>query len=112
MSTPPRVLDLPAAEPVSHDPDVFDREAEVDGTRWALVEYSPGSGRADWCDTPHSGYVVSGSIEYGFEDGSEPLVVGPGQAFVLPPAPRHRGRNDGDEPVRLFIIDALPATAT
>jgi mannose-6-phosphate isomerase-like protein (cupin superfamily) len=39
-------------------------------------------------------------------------VVGAGQAFVLPPAPRHRGRNDGDEPVRLFIIDALPATAT
>jgi quercetin dioxygenase-like cupin family protein len=52
---------------------------------------------------------VSGTIEYSFEDGRDPLVVGPGQAFVLPPDPRHRGRNDGGEPVRLFIIDALPA---
>jgi quercetin dioxygenase-like cupin family protein len=112
MSTPPRALDLSAAAPVSHDPDVFDREADVGGTRWALVEYSPGSGRADWCDTPHSGYVVSGTIEYSFDDGREPLVVGPGQAFVLPPAPRHRGRNDGGEAVRLFIIDALPAGTT
>jgi quercetin dioxygenase-like cupin family protein len=109
MTIPPRVLDLDATEPVSHDPGVFDREAETDGTRWALVEYSPGSGRVDWCDTPHSGYVVSGTIEYSFEDGRDPLVVGPGQAFVLPPDPRHRGRNHGGEPVRLFIIDALPA---
>jgi hypothetical protein len=26
----------------------------------------------------------------------------------LPPAPRHRGRNEGAEPARLFLIDALP----
>jgi quercetin dioxygenase-like cupin family protein len=110
--TTPRMLDLATAEAVSHDPGVFDREGEADGARWALVEYSPGAGRRDWCDTPHSGYVVSGAIEYSFDDGSDPLVVGPGQAFVLPPAPRHRGRNDGAEPARLFIIDALPATAT
>ena len=110
MTTPPRILELGSAEPVSHDADVLDREADVDGTRWALVEYSPGSGRADWCDTPHSGYVLSGTIEYSFEDGRDPLRAGPGQAFVLPPAPRHRGRNDGEEPVRLFIIDAIPAT--
>jgi len=110
VTTPPRILELGSAEPVSHDADVLDREADVDGTRWALVEYSPGSGRADWCDTPHSGYVLSGTIEYSFEDGRDPLRAGPGQAFVLPPAPRHRGRNDGEEPVRLFIIDAIPAT--
>jgi quercetin dioxygenase-like cupin family protein len=104
----PRAIDLLGAEPVSHDPDVFDREAEVDGTRWALVEYSPGSGRQEWCDTPHSGYVVSGTITYSFEDGREPLAVGPGEAFVLPEAPRHRGDNKGAEPARLFLIDGLP----
>jgi mannose-6-phosphate isomerase-like protein (cupin superfamily) len=104
----PRVVKLASAEPVSHDPGVHDREAEVAGTRWALVEYSPGSGREEWCETPHSGYVVSGSISYSFEDGREPLVVGPGEAFALPEAPRHRGRNDGAEPARLFLIDALP----
>jgi quercetin dioxygenase-like cupin family protein len=107
--TEPRMIDLSAAEAVSHDAGVLDREAEVAGTRWAFVEYSPGSGRRDWCDTPHAGYVVSGTISYSFEDGREPLVAGPGEAFALPEAPRHRGSNTGAEPAGLFIIDALPA---
>jgi mannose-6-phosphate isomerase-like protein (cupin superfamily) len=106
--TEPRTIDLSAAAAVSHDPGVVDREADVGGTRWAVVEYSPGSGRLDWCETPHAGYVVSGTIVYSFEDGGDPLVVGPGEAFALPVAPRHRGRNEGAEPARLFIIDALP----
>lgn len=106
--TDPRVVDLSAAEAVSHDPGVRDREAEVAGTRWALVEYSPGAGREDWCDTPHAGYVVSGTIGYSFEDGRDPLVIGPGEAFALPAAPRHRGVNQSAELARLFIIDALP----
>jgi quercetin dioxygenase-like cupin family protein len=104
----PRMIDLSAAEPVSHDPGVFDREAAVAGTRWALVEYSPGSGRRDWCDTPHTGYVVSGAITYRFEDGREALADGPGEAFALPASPRHRGTNEGEAPARLFLIDALP----
>ena len=58
--TEPRAIDFSAVPPVSHDPGVGDRDAHVDGTRWALVEYSPGSGRAEWCDTPHAGFVVSG----------------------------------------------------
>jgi len=104
----PRNIDLSALAGVSHDPGVFDREADVAGIRWALVEYSPGSGRRDWCDTPHAGYVVSGTITYSFDDDRDPLVAGPGEAFALPQAPRHRGTNEGAEPARLFIIDALP----
>ncbi len=69
-----------------------------------------GSGRWGWCDTPHSGFVVSGTIAYNFEDGRDPLVIGPGKAFALPAAPRHRGINDGSDPARLFIIDALLGT--
>jgi hypothetical protein len=38
-------------------------------------------------------------------------VIGPGQAFELPEAPRHRGRNHGAEPARLFLIDALPGAS-
>jgi quercetin dioxygenase-like cupin family protein len=106
--TEPRRIDFSAVEPVSHDADVRDRAADVDGTRWALVEYAPGSGRAEWCDTPHAGVVLSGVLTYGFEDGREPLRLGAGDGFVLPEAPRHRGRNDGAEPARLFLIDALP----
>lgn len=105
--TGPRAIDFSVADPVSHDLGVTDREVDVDGTRWALVEYSPGSGREGWCDVPHSGHVVSGSVTYSFEDGSDPLEIGAGESFVLPPAPRHRGRNDGDQPARLFLIDAV-----
>jgi hypothetical protein len=104
----PRAIDFSGEDPVSHDPGVADREAEIDGTRWAQVEYSPGSGREGWCDVPHAGYVVSGEITYDFEDGREPLSIAAGEGFALPTAPRHRGRNDGAEPARLFIIDALP----
>jgi quercetin dioxygenase-like cupin family protein len=105
--TDPAAFDLPGARAVTHDPGVTDREVEVGGTRWALVEYSPGSGREEWCDVPHSGCMLSGSLTYSFEDGREPLELSPGEAFVLPPSPRHRGRNEGSEPARLFLIDAL-----
>jgi uncharacterized cupin superfamily protein len=106
--TEPRAIDFSTAPSVSHDAGVRDSEADVGGTRWALVEYSPGSGRADWCDTPHVGFVVSGRITYGFEDGREPLLLAAGDGFALPQTPRHRGRNDGTGPAQLFIIDALP----
>ena len=106
--TDPRTVDFSGADPVSHDPGVFDREVEIDGTRWAQVEYSPGHGREEWCDVPHAGYVVSGEISYDFEDDRPPLIIAAGEGFVLPPAPRHRGRNEGAEPARLFLIDALP----
>jgi hypothetical protein len=53
------------------------------------------------------GYVISGALEYSFQDGRPPLEIAAGQAFALPASPGHAGRNDGGEPARLFIIDAL-----
>ena len=105
--TEPRRIDFSTTEPVSHDQDVNDAEVDVDGTRWALVTYAPGAGRAAWCDTPHSGYVLDGTLTYSFEDGRADMQLAAGEAFALPPQPRHRGRNEGTEPARLFIIDAL-----
>lgn len=104
----PRVVSFDGAA-AEHDPDVRDVEQVVDGVRWALVEYAPGAGRTEWCDSPHSGYVLSGELQYEFEDGSPEMRVAAGQAFRLPAAPAHRGHNHGSNPVRLFIIDALPA---
>src|SRR5690349_1109539 len=104
----PCKIEFATREPVSHDAGVTDQEAEIAGARWAFVEYSPGSGRLAWCDTPHVGYVVSGAITYNFEDDRDPLTIAAGEAFVLPTAPRHRGHNQGAEPTRMFIIDALP----
>jgi len=42
---------------------------DVDGVRWAVVEYMPGAGRPEWCTIGHRGYVVSGQIECEFESG-------------------------------------------
>jgi len=103
----PQVVSFDGAA-AEHDLGVRDIERVVDGVRWALVEYAPGAGRTEWCDSPHSGYVLSGELRYEFEDGSPEMPVAAGQAFRLPTAPAHRGRNHGTEPVRLFIIDALP----
>ena len=105
--TEPRRIDFSSIAPVSHDTGVQDSEADVGGTRWALVVYEPGAGREEWCETPHSGIVLSGTLTYSFEDAREPLALRAGDGFALPESPRHRGRNDGAEPTRLFIIDAL-----
>jgi quercetin dioxygenase-like cupin family protein len=77
---------------------------DVEGIRWAVVEYLPGAGRPDWCTTGHRGYVVAGEIEYEFESGGS-LTARTGQGFVLPGGDGHRGRNRGGEPARLLVID-------
>lgn len=94
-------------EPVEHDADVHDRECVFNDVRWALVEYAPGSERDGWCTQPHMGYVISGKLEYSFEDGRPVMELAGGDGFALPPSPGHRGRNPGSEAARIFIIDAL-----
>lgn len=93
-------------------PGILAREARMDGARWAMVEYGVGAGREDWCEEGHRGYVVSGEIEYQFDDGREPLRASKGEAFLLPPASlgegAHRGRNLASGPTLLFLIDDQP----
>ena len=86
-------------------PGVRAKPLEVDGERWALVEYESGAGRPEWCSTPHRGFVLEGALRYEFEDGREPLALVAGQGFVLPATPSHRGRNHGAETARLFVAD-------
>ena len=90
-------------------PGIRAREAEVEDKRWAIVEYGEGAHREDWCEEGHRGYVVSGEIEYEFDDSREPLRASQGEAFFLPPAVlgsgAHRGRNTAPSPTRLFLID-------
>jgi quercetin dioxygenase-like cupin family protein len=77
---------------------------DVDGARWAVVEYAPGSGRPEWCAVGHLGYVLSGEIEYEFQSGGS-IAARTGQGFVLPSGDGHRGHNHGEEPARLLVID-------
>lgn len=86
-------------------PGVRAKPVEVDGARWALVEYEAGAGRPEWCSTPHCGFVLEGALRYEFEDGREPLALVAGQGFLLPASPPHRGRNHGAETARLFVAD-------
>ena len=93
-------------------PGIRAREETVDGARWATVEYAEGIGREEWCEEGHRGFVLSGSIEYEFDDGSPPLRANEGEAFRLPHAPlgdgAHRGRNLARGATRLFLIDDAP----
>lgn len=90
-------------------PGIRAREARVNGVRWATVEYAEGAGREEWCEDGHEGFVLSGGIEYEFDDGRPPLRAAEGEAFLLPPAPlgegAHRGRNVAPGATRLFLID-------
>ncbi len=90
-------------------PGIRAREVDVQGARWATVEYEAGAVREEWCEEGHRGFVLTGEIEYEFDDGSEPLHASEGEAFFLPPAPlgggAHRGRNPSEGPTRLFLID-------
>jgi len=81
------------------------RELQVDGRRWALVEYAPGAHRDEWCKDGHVGVVLSGQIEYEFEDDGRSLSATCGDAFTLSTGRGHRGRNTGDTATTLFVID-------
>lgn len=90
-------------------PGIRAREARVSGARWATVEYEEGVYREEWCEEGHRGFVLSGAIEYEFDDARPPLRAVEGEAFLLPPAPlgsgAHRGRNLAAGATRLFLID-------
>ncbi len=86
-------------------PGIRAREIDVDGRRWAIVEYAPGARRDEYCLDGHAGFVLEGEIEYEFSDGDPPMVVSQGDAFTLATGRGHRGRNTRDSSSRLFLID-------
>lgn len=113
MSEPHTVLleDTPWSQDA---PGIRVRESELDGARWAVVEYEAGALREEWCEDGHRGYVISGRIEYEFDDDRQPLTASESEAFFLPKARygqgAHRGRNLSSTPTRLFLIDDSPST--
>jgi quercetin dioxygenase-like cupin family protein len=99
------ILDFGSIGWVDDQPDIHSRAESALGQRWAEVEYEAGAARGEWCTDGHRGYVLAGRIEYEFDDGTPPLRVEQGQGFYLAAGTGHRGRNDGDAPTRLFLID-------
>ena len=98
-------LDFDSISWADDQADIHSRAAEALGQRWAIVEYEAAAAREEWCTDGHRGYVLAGQIEYEFNDGSAPLAVEQGQGFFLAAGTGHRGRNPGDTPTRLFLID-------
>jgi len=98
-------LDFDSISWADDQADIHTRAAEALGQRWAIVEYEAAAAREEWCTDGHRGYVLAGQIEYEFNDGSAPLAVEQGQGFFLAAGTGHRGRNPGDTPTRLFLID-------
>ena len=98
-------LDFDSISWADDQADIHSRAAEALGQRWAIVEYEARAAREEWCTDGHRGYVLAGQIEYEFDDGSARLAVDQGQGFFLAAGTGHRGRNPGDTPTRLFLID-------
>jgi quercetin dioxygenase-like cupin family protein len=101
----PQAFKLDGLDWDNEAPGVRARHTEIDGVRWAIVEYAPGGGRPEWCEAAHVGYVLSGEIEYEFADRRAPLVARTGQGFTLPPGAAHRGHNRTDTPATLLVVD-------
>lgn len=100
-----RIVSLAAADWVDDVPGIRAREETVGGRRWAIVAYDEGARREEWCLDGHWGYVISGGVEYEFDDGGSPLEVRQGDAFSLKTGRGHRGRNLVAGETRLFLID-------
>jgi hypothetical protein len=86
-------------------PGIRAREAEVEGQRWAIVEYALKARREEWCLDGHAGFVLAGAVEYEFRDGAHPLMAREGEAFRLATGRAHRGVNRAPGATRLFLID-------
>lgn len=85
--------------------DIRSRATRLTDQRWAIVEYSGGAAREEWCTDGHRGYVLAGQIVYEFDDGTPPLTVDAGQGFHLAEGTGHRGHNPTAGVTRLFLID-------
>jgi len=65
----------------------------------------PPDQEADWCETGHSIFILSGRIGYRFDGHS--IEAGPGDMIHIPagPAHRHKPRVIGTETVRYVLTE-------
>ena len=65
----------------------------------------PGAAEADWCETGHSIFILSGRISYRFDDHR--IEAGPGDMIHIPAgtAHRHKPRVVGTEVVRYVLTE-------
>ena len=71
----------------------------------AMLEFAPGFEDPNWCERGHVIYVLDGAFELVLGDRTEQLQAGDG--CVVDRGTRHRARNPGSVPVRLFVVSVL-----
>ncbi len=82
----------------------LERKKIVGGRPIALLEFAPGFEDPNWCERGHVIYVLEGVLDLALDDRTEHLQAGDG--CVLEPETRHRAKNSGCVPVRLFVVSA------
>lgn len=66
-----------------------------------MLEFAPGFADPNDCEKGHVGLVLSGCLEIEFDGVIVSFEEGDG--FAVDPGTRHRARNSGRIPVRVFI---------
>jgi quercetin dioxygenase-like cupin family protein len=82
--------------------DPLERKRAVDGAPVVVIEFEPGFRDANVCARGHAGYVLEGELTFELE-AEEPVVARSGDAFVIESGTKHRARNAGPIPVRVFV---------
>ena len=74
----------------------------VEGQPVVLLEFAPGFEDPNWCERGHIIYVLDGVLDLVLDDRTERIAAGDG--CRLDPTTRHRAKNPGNVPVRLFVV--------
>ncbi|MGE5236068.1 MAG: cupin domain-containing protein [Acidobacteriota bacterium] len=95
-------LPFPELDWVEGEATALERKKTREGTPATLLEFAAGFADPTWCVRGHVGLVLAGAVTFELEGST--VVIGEGEGFLIDPGTRHRARNDGKEPVRLFIV--------
>ncbi len=71
--------------------------------RVRLLKLAPGFQEQDWCTRGHTGYVIDGTLEMEFGEGTK-LSYSTGDAILLSQGTAHKART-GTGAALLFLID-------
>ncbi len=75
-----------------------------DGKQIRIVEITPESGEANWCEEGHIGYILEGQLETNVDGRIERLSAGDG--LFIPDGEKYRHKSKAvDGVVRLILIE-------
>jgi quercetin dioxygenase-like cupin family protein len=80
----------------------LEKKKLVDGCPVVLLEFAPGFEDPNWCENGHIIYVLEGTFELILDNTVEQIHAG--ESCVVDRNTRHKAKNPGDVPVRLFVV--------